>query len=60
VIKQAMRKNQKGREKLKTLWSRTQPALQLPAVFRHAAGRQMRRTKSGGIAILSKVAAFGL
>jgi hypothetical protein len=27
---------------------------------RHAVGRQRRRTKGGGIAILSKVAAFGL
>jgi hypothetical protein len=35
------------------------PALQLPAVFRFAIGREMRRTKAGGIELLSKVAAFG-
>ena len=43
----------------KTLWARIPPALQLPAVFRFAIGRKMRRTKAGGIDLVSKVAVFG-
>jgi hypothetical protein len=31
----------------------------LPAVFRSAVEREMRRTKAGGIDLLSKVAVFG-
>lgn len=44
---------------IQTLWSRTPPALQLPAVFRYAVGRQLRRTKDGGISIHSAIAVFG-
>ncbi|HTV90125.1 MAG TPA: IS1595 family transposase, partial [Stellaceae bacterium] len=43
----------------RTLWSRVPPALQLPQIFRVAIGRQMRRTRIGGIAIKSAIAAFG-
>jgi hypothetical protein len=43
----------------KTLWARIPPALRLPAVFRFAIGREIRRTKAGGIDLLSKIAAFG-
>ena len=32
---------------------------QLPAVFRHAVGRQLRRTSAGSFAVLSAVAVFG-
>jgi hypothetical protein len=35
------------------------PALQLPQVFRAAVGREMRRTRIGGIAIKSTIAVFG-
>jgi hypothetical protein len=35
-------------------------ALQLPKVFQAATGRQMRRTKTGGIAIKSAIAGFDL
>jgi hypothetical protein len=35
------------------------PALQLPQVFRAAVGREMRRTRIGGIAIKSPIAVFG-
>jgi hypothetical protein len=45
--------------KTKTLWSRVPPALQLPQVFRAAVGREMRRTRIGGIAIKSPIAVFG-
>jgi hypothetical protein len=34
------------------------PGLQLPQVFRTAIGREMRRTRIGGIAIKSAIAAF--
>jgi hypothetical protein len=59
VTGQAPRRNRKGRLVTKTLWARVPPALQLPAVFRSAIGREMRRTKAGGIDLLSKVAVFG-
>jgi hypothetical protein len=39
--------------------SRVPPALQLPRVFRAAIGREMRRTRIGGIAIKSAIAVFG-
>ena len=42
------RKNRKGREVTRTLWSRVSPALQLPNVFRTILGRQMRRSSDGG------------
>ncbi|QRM35973.1 IS1595 family transposase [Microvirga sp. VF16] len=59
VTGQAPRRTRKGRQVTKTLWARVPPALQLPAVFRSAVGREMRRTKAGGIDLLSKVAVFG-
>ncbi|QRM35422.1 IS1595 family transposase [Microvirga sp. VF16] len=59
VTGQAPRRTRKGRPVTKTLWARIPPALQLPAVFRFAVGREMRRTKAGGIDLVSKVAVFG-
>jgi transposase-like protein len=59
VTGQAPRRNRKGRPVTKTLWARIPPALQLPSVFRFATGREMRRTRAGGIDLLSKVAVFG-
>lgn len=59
VAGQAQRRTRKGRTVIQTLWSRVPPALQLPAVFRYAVGRQLRRTKDGGISIRSAVAVFG-
>jgi hypothetical protein len=48
-----------GDARAQTLWSRVPPALQLPLVFRAAVGREVRRTRVGGIAIKSAVAVFG-
>jgi hypothetical protein len=59
VTGQAPRRTRKGRSVTKSLWARIPPALQLPAVFRFAVGREMRRTKAGGIDLVSKVAVFG-
>jgi ISXO2-like transposase domain len=59
VAGQAERRTCKGRIVQQTLWTRITPALQLPAVFRHAVGRQIRRTNIGGIRIASTVAVFG-
>ena len=59
VAGQAPRRTRKGRAVIQTLWSRISPALQLPDVFRHAIGRQVRRTSAGGFAVLSTVAVFG-
>jgi hypothetical protein len=56
---EVVRRNRRGRVKTKTLWSRVPPALQLPQVFRAAVGREMRRTRIGGIAIKSPIAVFG-
>jgi hypothetical protein len=56
---EVVRRNKRGRVKTKTLWSRVPPALQLPQVFRAAVGREMRRTRIGGIAIKSAIAVFG-
>jgi hypothetical protein len=58
VTGQSPRRTRKGRQITKTLWARIPPALQLPAVFRTAVGREMRRTKAGGIDLLSKVAVW--
>ena len=52
----AVRKTRHGRERVRTLWSRVPPALQLLQVFRAATGRQMRRSPDGGIIIKSAVA----
>jgi biotin operon repressor len=59
VAGQAVRRTRKGREIVKTLWSRVPPAVQLQAVFRAAVGRQIRRTRDGGIRIKSTIAVFG-
>ena len=59
VTGQAVRKSRNGRERMKTLWSRVPPALQLLQVFRTATGRQMRRSPDGGIIVKSAVAVFG-
>jgi ISXO2-like transposase domain/Transposase zinc-ribbon domain len=56
---QAVRRTRKGRQVLRPLWSRIAPALQLPAVFKSAVGRQLRRTAHGGIQIRCTVAVFG-
>lgn len=59
VSGQAVRQTRKGRKIVKTLWSRIAPALQLPAVFKSAVGRQLRRSDRGGIQIRCAVAVFG-
>lgn len=59
VAGQATRRTRKGREVVRTLWSRIAPALQMMAAFRPAVGRQIRRTPAGGIAIQCAVAVFG-
>ncbi|OQM73330.1 IS1595 family transposase [Manganibacter manganicus] len=59
VIGNAVRKTRRGRQTIRTLWSRVPPALQLASVFRAATGRQMRRSPDGGIIIKSAVAVFG-
>jgi hypothetical protein len=50
---EVIRRTRRGRQRVQTLWSRVPPALQLPQVFRAAIGREMRRTRIGGIAIKS-------
>jgi hypothetical protein len=60
VTGQTTRRTRSGREAVKTLWNRIPPALQLPKVFQAAPGRQMRRTRGGGIAIKLQIAGFGL
>ena len=59
VSGQAVRRTRRGRQVIKPLWSRIAPALQLPAVFKSAVGRQLRRTRDGGITIKCAVAVFG-
>jgi|GEM_PF-316253 len=59
VTGQAVRKSRNGRERMKTMWSRVPPALQLLQVFRAATGRQLRRSPDGGIIVKSAVAVFG-
>ncbi len=59
VSRRAVRRTSKGREVIRTLWSRVPPAMQLPAVFRAAVGRQIRRTRDGSIRVKSAVAVFG-
>ena len=56
---EVIRRIRHGREITRTLWSRVPTALQLPQVFRAAIGREMRRTRIGGIAIKCAIAAFG-
>lgn len=59
VSGQAVRRTRKGREVVRPVWSRIAPALQLPAVFRSAVGRQLRRTANGSIQVRCAVAVFG-
>jgi hypothetical protein len=59
VSGQAVRRTRNRREAIKPLWSRIPCALQLPAVFKSAVGRQLRRTAQGGIQIRCAVAVFG-
>jgi hypothetical protein len=59
VTGQAIRRTRRGRETVKTFWSRVPPALQLSKVFQAATGRQMRRIRRGGLSIKSSVAVFG-
>ncbi|MGN7880729.1 IS1595 family transposase [Ensifer sp. 22460] len=59
VTGQAVRKSRNGVERMKTMWSRVPPALQLLQIFRAATGRQMRRSQYGGIIVKSAVAVFG-
>ncbi|MGF6178678.1 hypothetical protein ABIE33_006998 [Ensifer sp. 4252] len=59
VTGQAVRKSRNGVERMKTMWSRVPPALQLLQVFRAATGRQMRGSPDGGIIVKSAVAVFG-
>ena len=56
---EVIRRTRHGRERTRTLWSRVPPALQMPQVFRAAIGREMRRTRIGGITIKCAIAAFG-
>ena len=59
VVRQVQRQSRSGRQSVHPHWARIPPALQLQQVFRSATGRQMRRTRAGGIDIKSKVAVFG-
>jgi len=59
ITGQVTRRTRKGREVIKPSWARITPALQLPAVFRSAVGRQLRRTKRGGIQVRCAGAVFG-
>lgn len=59
VAGRAVRTTRKGRSTVQTQWKRTPAAEQLPSALRSIVGRQMRRTKAGGIAIKSRKAVFG-
>jgi hypothetical protein len=59
VAGQAIRQTRKGRTRVQTLWDRIPTALQLPAALRSIIGRQMRRTRQGGIVVQSATAVFG-
>ena len=59
VAGEVIRRTRHGGEGPDALAARA-AALQLPRVLRSATGRQMRRTRSGGIAIKSTLAVFGL
>lgn len=59
ITGQVIRRTRRGREKVKPRWTRIKPALQLAAVFQSAIGRQLRRTRQGGIRICCTVAVFG-
>jgi hypothetical protein len=59
VTGQAIRHTRKGRTKVQTLWDRIPTALQLPAAFRAIVGRQLRRTRQGGIVVKCPVTVFG-
>lgn len=59
ITGQVVRRTRRGREKIKPRWTRINPALQLLAIFQSTIGRQLRRTKQGGIRIRCSVAVFG-
>ena len=59
ITGQVVRRTRKGREAAKPRWTRISPAMQLLGVFRSAVGRQLRRTKQGGIRITCAVPVFG-
>jgi ISXO2-like transposase domain/Transposase zinc-ribbon domain len=60
VTGQVTRRSRSGRKRVRTLWNRIPPSLQLATVLRTAVGRQMRRTPNGSISIKSSIAAFCL
>ena len=59
IIVRHVQRQSRGRKSTRPLWARVLPALQLDRVFSGATGRQMRRTRDGGIDIKSKIAVFG-
>jgi len=59
VARKTVRRSKSGREKTQIVWSRIAPALQSKTVLRRAVGRQMRRSKDGGLTIISTLAVFG-
>ena len=59
VTGHVVRRTRGGRQVTKPTWSRIPPALQLPAAFGSAVGRQLRRTAQGGIKVQCAVAVFG-
>ncbi|MBK8175250.1 MAG: transposase [Rhodospirillales bacterium] len=60
IAGQTTRRSPRGRERVRTLWDRIPPAMQLVAVLRTAVDRQLRRTRNGSISIKSPIAAFCL
>jgi transposase-like protein len=59
VTGRAVRTTRKGRSRVQTQWQRTPAVEQLPTALRFIVGRQMRRTRAGGIAIKARAAVFG-
>ena len=59
VVRHVERESRSGRKSVRPHWARILPALQLQRVFSTATGRQMRRTRAGGIDIKSQIAVFG-
>lgn len=59
VTGRAVRTTRNGRSRVQTQWQRTPAAAQLPKALRSIVGRQMRRTKTGGIAIKQRGTVFG-
>ena len=59
VVRHVKRQSRSGRKSTRPYWERILPAIQIGRVFCGATGRQMRRTRAGGIDIKSKIAVFG-